>query len=110
MAELCARLDGLPLAIELAATRVKLLTPGQLLPRLRQRLSLLTTGARTLPERQRTLRGAIAWSHDLLPAPERRVFERLSVFAGGWSLEAAEAVAGPAELGLDILDGLTSLV
>jgi predicted ATPase/class 3 adenylate cyclase len=110
VADIVARLDGLPLAIELAATRVKLLTPAQLLPRLRQRLSLLTTGARTLPDRQRTLRGAVAWSHDLLSAPERRLFDRLSVFSGGWSLEAAEAVADPAELGLDTLDGLTSLV
>ena len=110
VAELCARLDGLPLAIELAATRVKLLPPAQLLPRLRQRLSLLTSGGRTLPDRQRTLRGAVAWSHDLLSAPERRLFDRLSMFTGGWSLEAAEAVADPAELGLDTLDGLTSLV
>jgi predicted ATPase len=93
-----------------AATRVKFLTPVKLLPRLRRRLSLLTTGARTLPDRQRTLRGAVAWSHDLLAAPERRLFERLSVFAGGWTLESAEAVADPAELGLDTLDALTSLV
>jgi predicted ATPase/class 3 adenylate cyclase len=110
VAEICARLDGLPLAIELAATRIKVLTPTQILPRLERRLSLLTGGARTLPDRQRTLRGAIAWSHDLLPDPERRLFARLSVFAGGWTLESAEAVCDPGGLGLDVLDGLASLV
>jgi predicted ATPase len=110
VAEIAARLDGLPLAIELAATRTKVLTPAQILPRLQQRLTLLTTGARTLPDRQRTLRGAIAWSHDLLTDTERRLFARLSVFAGGWTLESAEAVCDPEALGVDVLDGLTSLV
>jgi predicted ATPase/class 3 adenylate cyclase len=110
VAEITARLDGLPLAIELAATRTKVLTPEQILPRLQNRLSILTSGARTLPQRQRTLRDAIAWSYDMLDESERRLFERLSVFAGGWTLESAEAVCDPAELGLDILDGLTSLV
>jgi predicted ATPase/class 3 adenylate cyclase len=110
VAEITARLDGLPLAIELAATRTKILTPQQILPRLQQRLSVLTTGARTLPERQRTLRGAIAWSHDLLDDAERRLFARLSVFTGGWTLESAEVVCVPEELGLDSLEGLTSLV
>jgi predicted ATPase len=110
VAEITARLDGLPLAIELAATRTKVLTPQQILPRLEQRLSILTSGTRTVPERQRTLRGAIAWSHDLLDDAERRLFARLSVFAGGWALESAEAVCAPEELGLDALDGLTSLV
>jgi predicted ATPase/class 3 adenylate cyclase len=110
VAEIAARLDGLPLAIELAATRTKVLTPQAMLPRLQRRLSILTAGARTLPERQRTLRDAIAWSHDLLDAAERRLFARLSVFAGGWTLESAEAVCDPEELGLDALDGLTSLV
>jgi predicted ATPase/class 3 adenylate cyclase len=110
VAEITARLDGLPLAIELAATRTKVLTPQAMLPRLQQRLSILTAGARTLPERQRTLRDAIAWSHDLLDAAERRLFARLSVFAGGWTLESAEVVCDPAGLGLDALEGLTSLV
>jgi predicted ATPase/class 3 adenylate cyclase len=110
VAEITARLDGLPLAIELAATRTKVLTPEQILPRLQKRLSILTSGGRTLPERQRTLRGAIAWSHDLLDDTEQRLFARLSVFAGGWTLESAEVVCAPEELGLDGLDGLTSLV
>src|SRR5215212_9886333 len=108
--EIIARLDGRPLAIELAATRTKVLTPQAMLPRLQQRLSILTAGARTLPERQRTLRDAIAWSYDLLEEAERRLFARLSVFAGGWTLESAEVVCDPADLGLDVLDGLASLV
>jgi predicted ATPase/class 3 adenylate cyclase len=110
VADITARLDGLPLAIELAATRTKVLSPEQILPRLERRLSLLTAGNRTLPDRQRTLRGAIAWSHDLLEPAERRLFERLSVFSGGWTLASAEAVADPAALGLDALDAMTSLV
>jgi len=110
VAEITARLDGLPLAIELAATRTRVLTPEEILPRLSNRLSLLTSGVRTLPERQRTLRGAIAWSHDLLNEQERRLFARLSVFADGWTIEAAEAVCRPEEFGLDALDGLTALV
>ena len=110
VAEITARLDGLPLAIELAATRIKVLTPEQMLPKLQQRLALLTSGARTMPDRQRTLRNTIAWSYDLLEAAERRLFARLSVFTGGWTLDSAEAVCDPGELGLDLLDGLTSLV
>jgi predicted ATPase/class 3 adenylate cyclase len=110
VAEITARLDGLPLAIELAATRTKVLTPEQILSRLERRLSILTSGARSLPERQRTLRAAIAWSHELLDPVERRLFARLSVFTGGWTFESAEAVCDPEELGLDTLDGLASLV
>jgi predicted ATPase/class 3 adenylate cyclase len=109
VAEIVARLDGLPLALELAASRVKLLSPGALAGRLEQRLPLLTGGARDLPQRQRTLRGAIEWSHDLLGAKEQQLFARLAVFAGGWELDAAEAVCGPG-LDLDVFDGLTSLV
>jgi predicted ATPase/class 3 adenylate cyclase len=110
VAEITARLDGLPLAIELAATRTKILTPQEMLPRLQSRLSILTSGARTLPERQRTLRDTIAWSHDLLDGAERRLFARLSVFIGGWTIDAAEAVCVPEGLDVDALDGLTSLV
>jgi predicted ATPase/class 3 adenylate cyclase len=110
VAGICARLDGLPLAIELAATRTKVLTPEQILPRLQRSLTLLTGGARTLPDRQRTLRGAIAWSYDLLPAAEQRLFARLSVFSGGWTLASAEAVGDPEALGLDPLEATTSLV
>ncbi|TML00430.1 MAG: adenylate/guanylate cyclase domain-containing protein [Actinobacteria bacterium] len=110
VAEITARLDGLPLAIELAATRTKVLTPEQILPRLQKRFSILSSRVRTLPERQRTLRGAIAWSYDLLDDVERRLFARLSVFIGGWTLEAAEAVCDPEGIGLDALEGLTSLL
>lgn len=111
VAGICARLHGMPLAIELAAARVKLLAPDQILERLERQLGLLTSTARDLPDRQRTLRGAIAWSCDLLDEPQRQLLARLSVFRGGWHLEAAEAVAaagrGPA---IDVLDGLAALV
>jgi predicted ATPase/serine/threonine protein kinase len=109
--EICRRLDGLPLAIELAAARVKILPPGELLARIERRLELLTGGPRDLPERQQTLRAAIKWSYDLLTPAEQTLFRRLSVFAGGWTLEAAEAVCNTTEdLGIDILDGVASLV
>ena len=109
VAQIAARLDGLPLAIELAASRLKILSPEALLERLDQRLSLLTGGARDLPERQRTLRSTLEWSHDLLEAAEQRLFARLGAFNGGWSLDAAEAVCGPG-LELAVLDGLGTLV
>ena len=92
IAAICARLDGLPLAIELAAARLKLLTPDALLARLDQSLTLLSSGTRDAPERQQTLRNAIAWSYGLLTPDEQRLFRRLSVFSGGFTLEAAETV------------------
>jgi predicted ATPase len=92
--EICRRLDDLPLALELAAARVKALTPGEILERLEHRLPLLTGGARDAPERQRTLRATIEWSYDLLDAQEQQLFTRLGVFRGGCTLDAAEAVAG----------------
>ncbi len=92
IAEICKRLDGLPLAIELAAARMRTLAPGEILARLERRLSLLTGGARDLPARQRTLRDALGWSHDLLDERERTVFRRLAVFNGGATLDAIEAV------------------
>jgi predicted ATPase/DNA-binding XRE family transcriptional regulator len=109
VAEICRRLDGLPLALELAAGRVKALTAAALLDRLERRLPLLTSGARDLPDRQRTLRDTIAWSDDLLAPAEQTLFRRLAVFVGGWTLAAAEAVVGPGHTG-DVLEGLTSLV
>jgi predicted ATPase/DNA-binding CsgD family transcriptional regulator len=108
LAEICVRLDGLPLAIELAAARLKLFTPGELAARLRQRMLLLTGGAHDLPARHRTLRAAIGWSHDLLAAPERALFRRLSVFVGGWTLGAAERLCG--EPGMDVLAATASLI
>lgn len=92
LAEICVRLDGLPLALELAAPRLRLFTPGELTFRLRSRMSLLATDARDVPERHRTLRAALSWSHDLLGPDERAPFRRLSVFAGGWTLDAVGAV------------------
>jgi predicted ATPase/class 3 adenylate cyclase len=111
VAGISARLDGLPLAIELAAARVKLLSPQQMEARLGRRLDLLAGGARDLPDRQRTLRGAIDWSYDLLDEAHRRLFARFATFVGGATLEAAEAVCGPAdELGLDVFEGISDLV
>ncbi len=106
--EICARLDGLPLAIELAAARTRLFEPSELLHRLDQRLSFLS-GGRDRPERQRTLRGAIDWSHELLAEPERGLFRRMSVFAGGCTLEAIEAVCVQQAPGVDLVDVVSSL-
>jgi predicted ATPase/serine/threonine protein kinase len=109
--DICRRLDGLPLAIELAAARVKILPPAELLSRIERRLELLTGGARDLPERQQTLRATIKWSYDLLTPAQQMLFRRLSVFAGGCTLDAIEAVCNTAEdLGIDVLDGVASLV
>jgi len=103
------RLGGLPLAIELAAARVRTHSPQMILDRLAHTLDL-GGGARDLPERQRTLRGAITWSHDLLTDPERRLFRRLAAFSGGWTIDAAESVAdAEGDLGIDLGDGLESL-
>jgi predicted ATPase/class 3 adenylate cyclase len=111
IAEICWRLDGLPLPIELAAARIRLFGPKEMLKRLDSALALLTGGARDLPARQRTLRDAIAWSYDLLDEPLQRFFRRLSIFAGGWTFEAADAVSNPrGDLGLDTLDALDTLV
>jgi predicted ATPase len=116
VAEICRRLDGLPLAIELAAARVRLLPPQALLARLDQRFSLLTGGARDLPERQQTLRNTLNWSFGLLPAAEQALFARLGVFAGSFSLPAAEAIGtkspeeGQAEGAGQVMDTLGALV
>jgi predicted ATPase/serine/threonine protein kinase len=111
IAAICARLDGLPLAIELAASRIKLLTPATMLTRLESSLNLLTGGARDLPLRQQTLRGTVNWSFSLLNAAEQSLFRRLSVFIGGCTLEAVEAICNTkGDLGLDVLDGMASMV
>jgi predicted ATPase/serine/threonine protein kinase len=127
VAEICLRVDGLPLAIELAAARVKVLSPQAILSRLDHRLKLLTGGARDLPARQQTMRGAMEWSYDLLTEEEKQLFRRLAVFAGGFTFEAAEGVVGDprssavegetagkgtaavAAPTIDVLDGITSL-
>jgi len=111
VAAICRRLDGLPLALELAAARTNLLSPDQILARLDQRLTLLASSRRDLPERQRTLRGAIDWSHDLLSEAERVVFRRFSVFSGGAAFDSLASVLDPdGELEIDLLDLASSLV
>jgi predicted ATPase/DNA-binding CsgD family transcriptional regulator/predicted negative regulator of RcsB-dependent stress response len=111
VAEICVRLDGLPLALELAAARIKLLPPHALLKRLSNRLSVLTSGLQDKPSRQQTLRDTIQWSYDLLSAKERRLFRWLSVFVGGCTLEAVEVVCnGDGAQALDVLSGVASLL
>ena len=111
VSEICTRLDGLPLAIELAAARIKVLSPASMLTRLASRLQLLTGGAHDLPQRQQTLRAAMDWSYDLLNEAEQKLFRRLSVFVGGCDLEGVEAVCDTkGDLQLELLDGMTSMV
>jgi len=111
IAEICVRLDGLPLAIELAATRIRLLPPQALLSRLMSRLQVLTGGARTLPTRQQTLRNTLQWSYDLLDAEEQRLFRRLSIFVGGCELSAVEALCrGVEDQSTDVLNVIASLL
>lgn len=111
VAAICQRLDGVPLALELAAARVKLLGTEELLARLDRVLPLLTGGARDLPPRQRTMEGTIRWSYDLLAPAEQALFRRLSAFSGGWTLAAAAAVVdAPRPIGLDVLEGMSGLV
>jgi predicted ATPase/class 3 adenylate cyclase/DNA-binding CsgD family transcriptional regulator len=111
VAEICVRLDGLPLAIELAAARIKVLPPQALLARLGQLLTVLTSGARDAPARQQTLRNTIVWSYHLLDAQEQRLFRRLSVFVGGCTLEAIEAISTSLDDGAEqVLEGVASLL
>jgi predicted ATPase len=111
VAEICTKLDGLPLAIELAAARVRMLTPAAMLQRMQSRFELLIGGARDLPPRQRTLLATVEWSHGLLTEEEQKLFRRLSVFVNGCTLEAVEAVCNaPNDLNLDVLDAMESLV
>lgn len=111
IAEICSRLDGLPLALELAAARIKLLSPDALLDRLKRRLDVLTGGGPDLPARHQTLRAALAWSYDLLPAEEQRLFRHLGVFVGGFSLEEVEALGlAVGDMPSSLLDGVTALL
>jgi predicted ATPase/Tfp pilus assembly protein PilF len=111
VAEICASLDGLPLAIELAASRIKMFSPSDILARLESRLQLLTGGARDLPARHQSLRAAIDWSYDLLNGAEQNLFRRLSVFVGGCTLDAAEAVCNTrCDLEVDVFEGMASLI
>lgn len=107
VAEICRRLDNLPLAIELAAARTPLFSPRDLLARIDERFELLTGASRHHPERQQTLRRTLEWSYDLLEAEEKRLLARLAVFAGGWTLDAADGVCGE---GIEVVDGLSSLI
>jgi len=108
VAEICRRLEGLPLAIELAAARIKILSPQSIAARLENRLKILTGGAKDAPARQQTMRGTIDWSFDLLAADEKKLFRRLSIFAGGLTIDAAEAICSSSEI--DLLNCLTALV
>jgi predicted ATPase len=108
--EICRRLDGLPLALELAAARIRTMSPSSLLARLDRSLEVLSGGARDLADRQRTLRAAISWSYELLDEDEKRLFGRLGVFAGGFTSDAAEVVCDREDLSVPVWDGVSSLV
>jgi predicted ATPase/serine/threonine protein kinase len=111
--EICKKLDGLPLAIELAAARIKILSPQAILAKLDSRLQFLTGGAHDVPTRQRTMRGAVDWSYELLSDEEKRLFRRLAVFAGGFTINAATSVmvsSSSQDSSIDVIDGVTSLV
>lgn len=110
VAEICVRLEGLPLAIEFAAARIRILSPQAILSKLENRLQLLTGGAQDLPTRQQTMRGAIEWSYDLLDENEKILFRRLAVFAGGFRFDAAESIINFPNQRLNVLDGITSLL
>ena len=110
VAEICRRLEGLPLAIELAAARTRLLSPAALLAKLDRRLPVLAGGPHDLPARQKTMRDAIAWSYELLDPPEQALFRRMCVFTGGGTLEAAELICAGDRGGIPVLDGLAALV
>lgn len=107
--EICSRLEGLPLAIELAAARIRLMSPASILARLQSQLKLLTGGPRDMPARQQTMRAAVEWSYELLNENEKRLFQRLSVFKGGFTIDAAGAVCGSNDLDYRVLDGFTAL-
>ena len=110
VAEICRRLEGLPLAIELAAARTRLLPPAALLDRLGRRLPVLAGGLHDLPARQQTMRDAIAWSYELLDEPEQALFRRMCVFTGGCTLDAAEVICADDSDAAAVLDGLTTLM
>jgi predicted ATPase len=107
---ICRRLNGLPLALELAAARLRVLEPHELLSRLDPVLPILTGGSRDLPRRQQTMRRTVAWSYELLSGDEQDVFRQLTAFAGGWTLEAAAAVCGPTASEEDVLEHVSSLI
>jgi predicted ATPase len=109
IADICSRLDGLPLALELAAARMRLFKPAVMLEKLKNKLAVLTSGARDLPRRQQTIRSTIDWSYDLLDDAEKVLFARLGIFVGGWTLDSAESVCGVVGA-VNILNGIESLL